>query len=61
MDKIVLYEAPKWFDFEELAQRHDSIDNIDGLMQKRCNSIANALELRLLCIKPLICLSWLFH
>ena len=28
---------------------------IDGLMQKRRNSIANALELRLFCIKPPIC------
>ena len=29
--------------------------DFDGLMQKRRNSIANALELRLFCIKPLIC------
>ena len=29
--------------------------HIDGLMQKRPNPIANALELRLFCIKPLIC------
>ena len=28
---------------------------INGLMQKRRNSIANALELRLFCIKSLIC------
>ena len=28
--------------------------NIDGLMQKRRNSIANALELRPFCIKPSI-------
>ena len=30
------------------------LSNIDGLMQKRRNSIANALELRLICIKPSI-------
>ena len=29
---------------------------IDGLMQKRHNSIANAMELHLCCIKPSICL-----
>ena len=29
--------------------------HIDGLMQKRCNSIADALELHLFCIKPSIC------
>ena len=28
--------------------------NVDGLIQKRRNSIARALELRLFCIKPLI-------
>ena len=28
---------------------------INGLVQKRCNSIANALELRLSCINPFIC------
>ena len=28
---------------------------INGLMQQRCNSIANALELHLFCIKPSIC------
>ena len=27
-------------------------DQIDGLMQERCNSIANALELHLSCINP---------
>ena len=32
---------------------------IDGLMQKRRNSIANALELRLFCIKPLKCNTYL--
>ena len=30
------------------------VNDIDGLMQKRCNSIANALELRLSCINPSI-------
>ena len=30
---------------------------IDGLMQERCNSIANALELHLSCTNPLISLS----
>ena len=29
--------------------------HIDGLVQERCNSIANALELRLSCTKPTIC------
>ena len=33
------------------------VQYIDDLMQKRCNSIANALELRLFCIKPSI--SWM--
>ena len=28
--------------------------NFDGFMQKRCNSIANAMELHLSCIKPSI-------
>ena len=35
--------------------------NIDGLMQERRNSIAEALELRLSCINPSICsiqLAW---
>ena len=30
---------------------------IDGLMQERCNSIANALELRLSCTNPSICVT----
>ena len=37
------------------------IDHIDGLVQERRNSIANALELRLYCTNPLICnkfVSW---
>ena len=29
--------------------------HIDGLVQERCNSIANTLELRLSCTNPLIC------
>ena len=28
---------------------------VDGLVQERCNSIANALELHLSCTKPLMC------
>ena len=32
--------------------------DVDDSMQKRCNSIANALELRLLCIKLLMCCWW---
>ena len=31
-----------------------SVDHTDGLMQERRNSIANALELRLSCINPLM-------
>ena len=31
---------------------------IDGLVQERCNSIANALELSLSCTNPLICVTW---
>ena len=31
---------------------HTKWFHIDGSMQKRCNSIANALELRLFCTKP---------
>ena len=36
--------------------------NINGLVQERCNSIANALELQLSCTNPLInwCIIWLF-
>ena len=30
----------------------DIYDHVDGLMQERCNSIANAPELRLSCINP---------
>ena len=29
--------------------------HIDGLMQERCNYIANALELRVSCTNPSIC------
>ena len=32
---------------------------IDGLMQERCNSITNALELHLSCTNPSVCLSML--
>ena len=32
-----------------------SVSCIDGLMYERRNSIANALELRLSCTKPLVC------
>ena len=35
-----------------LADMQGDEKHIDGLMQKRRNSIANALELRLFCIKP---------
>ena len=31
------------------------MEYIDGLVQERCNSIANTLELRLSCTKPSIC------
>ena len=31
------------------------VTHIDGLMQKKRNSIANALELRIFCIKQSIC------
>ena len=31
-----------------------SQEYLDGLVQERCNSIANALELRLFCTNPLI-------
>ena len=36
--------------------------HIDGLVQERCNSIANALELHLSCTNPLIYggIIWLF-
>ena len=30
------------------------LHNVDGLMQKRLNSITNALELHLFCIEPLM-------
>ena len=33
----------------------ETLDNIDGLMQERRNSIALAMELRLSCINPPIC------
>ena len=29
-----------------------NLDHVDGLVQERCNSIANALELRLPCTNP---------
>ena len=32
---------------------HKIMSHIDGLVQERCNSIANALELRLSCTNPL--------
>ena len=31
---------------------------INGLMQKRCNSLANTLELHLFCSKPSVCTAW---
>ena len=34
---------------------HDTKGKIDGLMQKRCNSSASALELHLFCMKQLKC------
>ena len=36
-------------------QRHKMREYLDGLVQERHNSIANALELRLSCTKPPIC------
>ena len=33
---------------------HSCEHHIDGLVQERCNSIANTLELRFSCTKPLI-------
>ena len=35
--------------------KHDFHYHIDGLVQERCNSIGNALELRFSCTNPLIC------
>ena len=40
----------------EKAYRYEQWElNIDGLVQERRNSIANALELRLSCINPSTC------
>ena len=39
---------------EQLCPCHHDI-HIDGLVQERCNSIANAMELHLSCINPSIC------
>ena len=36
----------------EIQQSYASYVYIDGLLHKRCNSIANALELCLFCIEP---------
>ena len=38
-------------------RRHD-MSYFNGLMQERCNSIANALELRLSCTNPWMVLPW---
>ena len=47
-----------WVTFPEIKLSHRQMgiyrQYINGLMQKRRNSIANALELHLLCIKPSI-------
>ena len=36
-------------------------DHSDGLVHERRNSIANALELRLSCTNPSICIAYLIH
>ena len=41
-------------DMEDINTMSYNTKHIDGLMQERRNSIANALELRLSCINPLI-------
>ena len=40
--------------FQDGAFKSKLMPYIDGLMQERCNSIANALELRLSCTNPSI-------
>ena len=40
---------------EDLDEVHNVLDNFDRLVQERCNSIANALELHLTCTKPSVC------
>ena len=40
----------------------DSKKHIDGLVQKRCSSVANALKLHMSCINPSICTSsWVIY
>ena len=41
-----------------MQKRCNSITNALELLQERCNSIANALELHLSCTNPSICSSW---
>ena len=56
-DKVIPVYPP--FNFVEAGGIiiHFLISYIDGLMQERCNSIANALELHLSCTNPSISLS----
>ena len=44
--------SAKWWPF--CLHLNECVEYIDGLVQERSNSIGNALELRLFCIKPLI-------
>ena len=60
-DKLHVYiymgmVCPLWVFWRKL-KRHNrtAASYINGLMQKRCNSIAHALELLLSCTNPLIC------
>ena len=46
---VILDSITMMFDYILL---HWHLNNIDGLVQKRCKSIANALELRLSCTNP---------
>ena len=57
MDKICVFHEEK-MELPEPSQCHDTPENaqLDVLMTKRRNSIANALAFRLSKIKPSICI-----
>ena len=45
----------EWFEYILIISEEMLQNNIDGLMEKRRNSITNALGLRIFCVKPSIC------
>ena len=51
--KCICITGPQWVKLYCVFFHHG--DHIDGLMQERCNPIANTLELHLSCINPSLC------